>query len=740
MKKPKIENYFKFNGLLIIAAAIITVASLITGGYITEGYALKINDVSDKRIKAPKQVENTVATEKLRKHAYESVTVRYKVDAETNEKIIEGLSELFRESDLLRKKTAEIFIPERSHQEQASPLPEEALPTETEQEEGAPKSNTAPADTKNPVQKEEPPVYENSPILEYLTVTQIEFLINMADDAYKLFKENTAKLAHESLEAGIKEEALTKALVDLKAEFSKAYPEADISELGYEIASSFIAPNLSEDREATEKLRQEKMKEVEPVYYRKGQTIVDDGEIVSEEAYTALDSLGLISKGYKENIVPIIGAVLLVICIFGFSCLYIYYYNEKLYKSPSESLLLFVIYTIIILLVRFSYSTIPHVFLPVIAFSMLVSMLLDSRLAIVLNIGFTIFTVLIANGSLETALYFIISGTFMAILARHANQRNIIYFIGLIISFASVIVYLSIGLLTGRKIDSAIVINTSYAFLNGFMTVIVCMGSLPFWETMFGVVTPIKLLDLTNPNNELLRRLTIEAPGTYHHSLIVANLAETAAYDIKADTNIARVGGYYHDIGKLKYPQYFSENQLGENPHDDLDPYSSVQIITSHVSLGLEMADERKLPKVIKDIIEEHHGNTVVKYFYYKAKKENADEEINEADFRYKHRKPQTRESAIIMLADTVEAAVRSMISKSKKMEEVEEMVRSLIKDKIDDNQLIDSQMTMKDIDTVSNSFMRVFKGMYHERIPYPKMETPKKAIPKEAIPKEEVS
>jgi hypothetical protein len=734
MKKPKIGNYFRFNALLLIAASVITIASLITGGYITEGYALKINDVSDKRIKAPKQVENTVATEKLRQHAYESVTTRYKVDAETNEKIIEGLSEFFQESDLLRKKSSEIFIPERSNGETGDTLPEEVPSAEAAPDEEMPQANTAGLDTKKPADTKEPPVYENSFLLEYLTVSQIEFLINMADDQYKPFKENATKLVNEALEAGIKEEALTKALVDLKAEFSKTYTEADISELGYDIASSFIAPNLSEDLEATEKLRQEKMKEIEPVYYRKGQTIIDDGEIVSEEAYAALDSLGLISKGYKENIVPIIGAVLLVICIFGFSCLYIFYYNEKLYKSPSEALLLFVIYTTIILLVRLSYSTIPHVFLPVIAFSMLVSMLLDSRLAIVLNIGVTILTVLIANGSLEIALYFIISGTFMAILARHANQRNIIYFIGLIISFASVMVFLSIGLLTERKLDSTIIINTSYAFLNGFMTVIVCMGSLPFWETMFGVVTPIKLLDLTNPNNELLRRLTIEAPGTYHHSLIVANLAETAAYDIKADTNIARVGGYYHDIGKLKYPQYFSENQLGENPHDDLDPYSSVQIITSHVSIGLEMADERKLPKAIKDIIEEHHGNTLVKYFYHKAKKEDADEEINEADFRYKHRRPQTRESAIIMLADTVEAAVRSMISKSKKMEEVEEMVRNLIKDKIDDNQLIDSQLTMKDIDTVSNSFMRVFKGMYHERIPYPKMETPKKAVPKEEV------
>jgi putative nucleotidyltransferase with HDIG domain len=250
--------------------------------------------------------------------------------------------------------------------------------------------------------------------------------------------------------------------------------------------------------------------------------------------------------------------------------------------------------------------------------------------------------------------------------------------------------------------------------------VALCIGTLPFLEAVFGIVTPIKMLDLTNPNNKLLRRLTIEAPGTYQHSLIVGNLAETAAFDVGADPTLARVGGYYHDIGKLEYPQYFSENQISDNPHDVLDPYVSAQILTGHISKGIEMAEENRLPHRIVDIVEQHHGTTLIKFFYYKATKQYPDKIINESDFRYNYKIPQSKESAIVMLADTVEAAVRSM-AKGKTNEEVDAFVRTLIKDKLDDGQLLDSMLTIKDLDTIAVAFMRVFKGMYHERIPYPK-------------------
>jgi putative nucleotidyltransferase with HDIG domain len=244
------------------------------------------------------------------------------------------------------------------------------------------------------------------------------------------------------------------------------------------------------------------------------------------------------------------------------------------------------------------------------------------------------------------------------------------------------------------------------------------MGSLPLWETFFGVVTPVKLLDLTNPTNLLLRRLTIEAPGTYHHSLIVANLAETAAYDIGANAHAARVGGYYHDVGKLKFPHYFVENLDGENPHDHLDPINSSNIIMSHVSYGLTLASEHRLPQFVRDIIKEHHGTTLLQYFYSKARETG--EQFDEKDFRYPYIIPQTRESACVMLADSVEAAVRSMIPKIQSVDEVEKTIRFIIRGKLNDGQLAESDLSIRDVTVIEQSFFRVLKGMYHERIAYP--------------------
>jgi putative nucleotidyltransferase with HDIG domain len=251
------------------------------------------------------------------------------------------------------------------------------------------------------------------------------------------------------------------------------------------------------------------------------------------------------------------------------------------------------------------------------------------------------------------------------------------------------------------------------------------MGSLPLWETFFGVVTPVKLLDLTNPTNALLRRLTIEALGTYHHSLIVANLAETAAFDIGANAQAARVGGYYHDVGKLKNPHYFAENVDGENPHDLLEPQNSTKIIMSHVAYGMTLATEHKLPQFVRDIIKEHHGTTLMQFFYAKARE--AGKKSKEQDFRYPYTIPQTRESACVMLADSVEAAVRSMIPKMKSPEEIENTIRYIVRGKLNDGQLADSDLSIKDVNIIEQSFFRVLKGMYHERIAYPKPEDDEK-------------
>ncbi len=261
--------------------------------------------------------------------------------------------------------------------------------------------------------------------------------------------------------------------------------------------------------------------------------------------------------------------------------------------------------------------------------------------------------------------------------------------------------------------------------LNGLFCAVLTIGTLPIWENIFKIVTPLKLLELSNPNQVLLKRLLLEAPGTYHHSIIVGNLSERAAEAIGADPLLARVGAYYHDIGKLKRPYFFKENQLGmDNPHDKLKPNMSTLIITNHTKDGIALAKEYNIPEEIIDIIAQHHGDTTVSYFYHKALKENESKEVNIEDFRYPGPKPKTREAAIVMLADSTEAAVRSLKEPTKK--NIEEMIRNIIKGKLQDGQLEECNLTLKDLNTIANAFSTIMMGIFHERIEYPNLELDK--------------
>ena len=216
----------------------------------------------------------------------------------------------------------------------------------------------------------------------------------------------------------------------------------------------------------------------------------------------------------------------------------------------------------------------------------------------------------------------------------------------------------------------------------------------------------------------------MEAPGTYHHSLMVGNLAEAATETIEGNALLARVGAYYHDVGKLKRPNFFKENQLSDNPHDRMTPNLSTLVITSHTSDGVEIAEKYKVPLAIKEIISQHHGTTLAAYFYYKAKKSEKVESIKQEDFRYQGPRPTTKEAAVVMLADSVEAAVRSMVDKTEG--KIEGLIRKIIKDKLDDGQLDLCELTLKDMDNIARAFLRVFGGYFHEREEYPDLKMKK--------------
>lgn len=678
-------NIFSFNKLLVLGAFLLTIVAIITGTYIQEGYMLEVNKVSPAKIKATRRIENSIATERNRQLALEAskrVEPLKERSVEIDEKVMGDLKSFFSTITDIRKD----YMP---------------IPNNYDDVEEVDSNSETSFDVN-------------------ISSMYVEQILKMSTADYNNLQKSTTEAMENILENGI-EKVNADTFFSVKALIDKKDISADAKILAYEIIILHLQPNFIENAVATEELRKSAAEKYDRVYYEEDQTIVDEGQIVKEEAYVTIEALGLMRSDYTAKIVPIIGSLLLVVQVFSLSILYIYNYNKNIINNKKETLLLFTLYGLLILISRLTVD-INFYLVPIGMFTMLIALLISAKLALVLNMSVSIIVLFILKSDIQLLIYTCFTGTCIALISKFSTERNKIIIVGFIITLFNAVSSIGISLFFEKTYSTDVIINAIFAGCSGLLYVVLSVGTLPLWEAMFGIVTNLRLLELTNPNNALLRRLTIEAPGTYHHSLIVANLSETAAIEIGANPNLARVGGYFHDIGKLRYPNYFSENQVSENPHDYMDPVSSAQVIIGHISYGLELAIEYKLPKVIKDIVEQHQGSTLIKYFYIKMKNENPDTEILEEDFRYPFTSPQFKEAGIVMLADTVEAAVRSMIPSGKSLDTVEQFVRTLIKDKMEDGQLLESDLTIKDIELIIKSFMRVFKGMYHDRIAYPKM------------------
>jgi putative nucleotidyltransferase with HDIG domain len=354
-------------------------------------------------------------------------------------------------------------------------------------------------------------------------------------------------------------------------------------------------------------------------------------------------------------------------------------------------------------------------------FTAIVSTYLGTRDGIILSVIETLMMWPLYNFDSEfifvSVIGIIVTGTIAGKKNRTYNSASLII-LPAIACVLSVVSYNAIFATTLRSfIESGV-----WTGVSAILSIILAIGVMPIVELFSKVVSPVKLIELSQPGNPLLKRLFLEAPGTYSHSMMVASLADAAADAIGADSLFCRVASYFHDIGKLENPNFFTENQVdGYNPHNDLTITDSVNIITAHTTDGVKLARKHHLPESFVKIIEEHHGNSYPGYFYYKACKEAEEAGLPAPDvnaFRYKGRIPSTRESAIIMISDTCEAAIRS--NKLTDIVQIEELIRKLIKDKIDKDQLINSGLSFDDIEKIINAFKQVYAGTLHERIAYP--------------------
>ena len=488
-----------------------------------------------------------------------------------------------------------------------------------------------------------------------------------------------------------------------------------------------LRPNMLIDQTATEENRQKAYDAVEPTVYKQDQNIVVKGDRVSAEQIAVMDDLGLL-RGNSFDGTLYFGAAVMLALILAATYLFIYLFAPQMFQSGQHAFVLLIAGVLTLTLSMLVGRYISVSAMPVMLAAMLVVNLLGARPAYVLNFALSMLITFltVAGPGLETSqmlsvlLMCNIGGMLSIYLMRRNPARVFVFFTGLIVGMVDFAVLLCVGTLISGSM-TLVPASASYAILGAVTAAILCVGLQPILEAAFNLVTPAKLIELSNPNQPLLRRLMIETPGTYHHSMIVANLAEAAAEAIGADALLVRVGAYYHDIGKLVRPLYFKENQIGENPHDKTDPRVSTAILTEHTRDGVELAKKHHLPEPIIDMIQQHHGDTAAMYFYAKTVKQLGEENVDINDFRYDGPKPQTSEAAILMLSDTVEAAVRSIPEPTQA--KISAMIRKLVRGKMEDGQLDECTLTFRDIDKICAAFENVLKGVFHERIEYPSVD-----------------
>jgi putative nucleotidyltransferase with HDIG domain len=519
--------------------------------------------------------------------------------------------------------------------------------------------------------------------------------------------------------------------------------------LSVRLAQALIEPNLTFNQRETEARKELARKSVKPVYFRmkKGEMLVREGERIGPEHL-----LRLSEAGKSFNRIDMIGRVPAMAILIGFLLFVVYIVSLRGTKSIradgrdlvfSASVLLSVFtffwtydYVADEIARGFgSFSSTALLFaMPVATGAMLISIFQGTVMAVTFSLIISVLSSLLTGGRVEFFLYFFVSSIVAAYGVRNCHERGILIKTGLIVGLMNAVLALAVEMIYGSLYSLEALIAATCGLFGGLLSGVIATGILPLVEMSFGFTTDIKLLELGNLDQPLLRELMVRAPGTYHHSVIISNMVEATAKAVQANPLLAKVSAYYHDIGKMKKPLYFVENQTGsENKHERLAPSMSSLILISHVKDGAELAKKHKLGREIIDIIQQHHGSSLISFFYQKAKdrmgsRGSKSTEIKDEDFRYPGPKPQTKEAGLVMLADMVEAAARSLVDPTPAR--IQGMVQKIINKAFSDGQLDECELTLKDLHEIAKSFNKTLSGIFHHRIEYPEVveRTPKKA------------
>lgn len=700
-KVRTILSYKLFTALIFIVLGMLMFAMLYTNVK-PETYDIELFSVAEKTIRSPKTIEDEVKTAEERQKAADEVGRVYVHKKEVAQNRILLLNSIFD------------FVKEVNHD------------TKDAEKEGQEQEGKAPDKLSLLKEKLSADVTENvtETISDQTLLRLIDAKVDELDRARNLLISHIEAIMNDK----IREEQVTGAKKALAGRISSAGLSKEIEHAAVELGEYAIVPNELYDAELTEERKRQAMEEVEPYKILQGQIIVQEGHLIDREIYRHLELLGLLKS--TPTVLPFIGLALFVFLAVG--AVYVSFMKIKLPEDQKQNFLLLagiifvasiIIMKIVSLMEEVDRFEIGYIF-PAAMAPLLIRILVNERFALLMTV------ILAACGSLvfrdeisgtidmEIAIYFLFSGLAAILFLSDKGERFNVLRAGVLVSIINILIISFLQFVGGGQFAKMeYFFHVVYGVVSGILSSVLAIGVLPFLEAAFGILSTIKLIELSNPNHPLLKKILTEAPGTYHHSVMVANLAESACEAIGANGLLARVGAYYHDVGKTRRPHFFIENQMNmENPHDRLPPSRSKDIIIAHVTDGVAELKKHKLPKEIVEIAEQHHGTSLLSFFYHKEKQMN--EQVSESDYRYPGPKPRSMEAAVISMADSVEAAVRSL--RNPAPDEIKQLVHRIVQDRLLDGQLNECNITLKQLEIIKATFCETLSGIFHSRIEYP--------------------
>lgn len=567
-----------------------------------------------------------------------------------------------------------------------------------------------------------------------LSPESVSTILGLTDSRWQAIQQETLIVLEKMMSSAIRPENLAEARKRAPAVVSLSLPEGQAAVVA-ELAAAFVAPNSEYSESLTEQAREQARQAVEPVerQFIAGQTVVSQGQVLSGADIEALQQLDLVQP--EQNWQDLASVAALVLLVVAFLIFYLRQ-EQAAFISDTRGLgamaVLFVVFLLGARAAIPAHFVLPYV-IPLAAFSLTIAALYNSNLAMITSLILAVLVAYEMPDAAELSLYYVMSCLFGILTLGRARRITSFFLAGAIAAIAGAIIVLVYQLTTADWGSLAILVGV--AFFNGLASASLAILLQFFLAQLLGMISPMQLMDLSRPDNALLQMLLREAPGTYQHSLQVANLAEQAAEKIGADALLTRVGALYHDVGKAQNPAFFIENQPEgfANPHDRLDPYESSQIIREHITEGYTLGHKHRLPRRILDFILEHHGTMITRYQYISAvNAEQGDEsQVDKSSFRYPGPRPGSRETAILMLADGSEARIRA--EKPADEARLKEIIKQIVEQRIALGQLDDTDLTMKDLTTIIDSFTATMRGIYHPRVKYPQLD--KRAETPDAAP-----